>query len=256
MIHVPGGTFLMGSPAGEGKDDEHPQHQVTLFGYCIDRTEVTVADYARCVARHQCPAAEDPPKGGFIPCNGMRADRKDHPVNCVEWEEATAYCAFVHKRLPSEAEWEYAARGSDGRRYPWGNEAPDAKRLNACGSECIAAFRRAGVVWGKAGVENKPMYETSDGWEGTAPVGSFPGDTSPFGVLDMAGNVSEWTADWKQPYTAGPTTDPHSSEKDPVVHVIRGGSWQALDASSVRAADRNSTTFYVTAPGFRCARRD
>jgi formylglycine-generating enzyme required for sulfatase activity len=134
MVHVPGGRFSMGSP-GVGGDDEHPQHQVTLAGYCIDRIEVTVVAYTRCVASGKCTAAQEPAKAGFDSlCNGTRADRQEHPVNCVDWNQATAYCGWVKKRLPSEAEWEYAARGGDGRMYPWGNDAPSAKRLNACGS--------------------------------------------------------------------------------------------------------------------------
>ena len=190
MVHVAGGTFLMGSPTGRGSYHEYPQHQVTLTGYCIDKTEVTVAAYMQCVASGKCTAAQEPSAEGFDSlCNGTRADRQNHPVNCVDWNQAAAYCAWAKKRLPSEAEWEYAARGSEGRTYPWGNEAPSAKRLNACGSECRALGKRQGKDWAV-------IYEDSDGWEATAPVGSFQRGASPFGVLDMAGNVWEWTADW------------------------------------------------------------
>ena len=132
MVHVPAGTFTMGSADGVGDADEHPQHQVTLGGYCLDTTEVTVASYARCVTAGTCAAATESAKDGVNSlCNGNRADRQTHPVNCVDWNEANAYCAWAKKRLPTEAEWEHAARGNDGRTYPWGNAAPSASR---CGS--------------------------------------------------------------------------------------------------------------------------
>jgi formylglycine-generating enzyme required for sulfatase activity len=251
MVRVPGGTFLMGSPTWVGDSDEHPQHHVTLGGYCIDRTEVTVAAYTQCVASAKCTTTPEPAKDGFASlCNGTRGGRQDYPVNCVDWNQATAYCASVNKRLPSEAEWEYAARGGDGRRYPWGSEAPSAKRLNVCGSECRALGKRLGKEW-------KVMYEDSDGWESTAPVGSFRGDMSPFGALDMAGNVSEWTADWYGTYSAAAGTNPHGP-KDGTARVFRGGGWREYDASGVRGASRAGTgpALRATNLGFRCARGD
>ena len=186
MVSVPGGTFLMGFPQGQRRERGH---MVTLTSYYLDETEVTVADYARCVARGKCTAAAEPAKGGDESlCNGARADRQTHPVNCVDWSQATAYCASVNKRLPTEAEWEYAARGDDGRRYPWGNQAASATRLNACRDECSELGERLGQSW-------SDEYHDRDNWEATAPVGSFPEGASRFGALDMAGNVSEWTAD-------------------------------------------------------------
>jgi formylglycine-generating enzyme required for sulfatase activity len=250
MVPVPAGTFMMGSPAGGGKD-EH-QHRVTLPGYCIDRTEVTAGAYARCVTRGKCTAAREPAKDDFFDslCNGTRVDRQDHPVNCVDWDQAVAYCRSVAKRLPSEEEWEYAARGSDGRKYPWGNEPPSAKRLNACGSECRALGKRLGVEW-------QVMYADTDGFEATAPVGSFPLGASPFGALDMAGNVLEWTADRYGPYSAGTSTNPHSAEKMPA-RVARGGGWYTSDAGGVRAArrDGDGPTGRFSTLGFRCVHRD
>ena len=250
MVDVPGGKFTMGSPTGVGEEDEHP-HQVTLTGYCIDRTEVTVAAYTQCVASGKCTAAQEPAKDGFDSlCNGTRADRQNHPINCVDWNQAMAYCASVKKRLPSEAEWEYAACGGEGRKYPWGNEAPSATRLNACGSECRALGKRLGKEW-------KVMYEDNDGWEATAPVGSFPGDTSPSGALDMAGNVLEWTADWYGARTAGASTNPHGP-KEGTGRVIRGGGWYNVDAFGVRGAIRNvlEPAHRSTYLGLRCARGD
>jgi formylglycine-generating enzyme required for sulfatase activity len=251
MVHVPGGTFSMGSPNGVGDEDERPQHQVTLSDYCIDKTEVTVAAYRRCVASGTCTAAPEPTKDGIDSlCNGTRADRHDHPVNCVDWNQAEAYCAWANKRLPSEAEWEHAARGGDGRTYPWGNEAPSVKRLNACGSECRVLGKRLGREW-------KVMYEDNDGREATAPVGSFPSGASPFGALDMAGNVWEWTADWYGAYMAGASTNPHGP-KDGTTRVIRGGGWFDIDAAWLRGAIRDgygSADRYADV-GFRCARGD
>jgi formylglycine-generating enzyme required for sulfatase activity len=172
-------------------------------------------------------------------------------VNCVDWNQAAAYCAWVKKRLPSEAEWEYAARGGEGRTYPWGNGPPNGKRLNACGSECRAHGKRLGLGdW-------KVMYEGSDGREATAPVGSFAGDTSPFGALDMAGNVLEWTADWYGAYTAAADTNPHGPE-DGKYRVLRGGGWYNHDVSGVRGAYRSryDPAHRYTDLGLRCARGD
>jgi formylglycine-generating enzyme required for sulfatase activity len=248
MVHVAGGTFAMGSPTGVGSGDEHPQHRVTLAGYCIDKTEVTVAAYARCAASGTCTAASEPAKDGVNSlCNGARADRQDHPINCVDWDQAAAYCASVDKRLPSEAEWELAARGDDGRTYPWGNEAPSAKRLNACGGECRELGKRLGRTW-------SVLYEDSDGWDGTAPVGSFPAGASPAGALDMAGNVCEWTADWYGAYTRDASKDPHGP-KAGSARAYRGGGWfdngvgvRGAFRSRYEAAHRNAGL------GFRCAR--
>ncbi|HEX7837311.1 MAG TPA: SUMF1/EgtB/PvdO family nonheme iron enzyme [Kofleriaceae bacterium] len=258
MVRVPAGTFRMGSPEKVGDDDEHPEHEVTLVAYCIDKTEVTVNAYAACVAAKGCSvpsltvswsgiAAEDAKRYSQF-CN--RDDRPDYPINCVDWNQATAYCAWAGKRLPTEAEWEYAARGNDGRTYPWGNEAPSARLLNACGSECVAmAKRELNLDW-------KSMYEASDDWETMAPVGSFLEGASPFGVLDMAGNVWEWTADWYGRYTAVATANPRGAKRG-TFRVLRGGAWVSDVAGHVRAALRLGLdpTVRDDNVGFRCARR-
>jgi formylglycine-generating enzyme required for sulfatase activity len=234
----------MGSPDGVGDDDEHPSHQVTVSALCIDRTEVTVKAYEACVAANRCTA----PHREISPsCNAP--DRADHPVNCVDWHQAVAYCRWRGKRLPTEAEWEYAARGSDSRLYPWGNEPPSATRLNACGRECVA--------WGKRelGREWPAMYDGDDDWETTAPVGSFPAGASPFGALDMAGNVWEWTADRYGPYTADATTDPHGASEG-YARVQRGGAWNSNIGDLVHSAHRiwNAGSRRDSSAGFRCAR--
>lgn len=257
MVLVPGGTFRMGSTEG---DDETPQHEVTLGAYCLDRTEVTVGAYSSCARGGGCPraagtvaysgsSAEDVTFWSHF-CNGGRTDLNDHPMNCVDWSQASAFCAASGKRLPTEAEWEYAARGNDGRRYPWGNEAPSPTLLNACGSECrdyAAALGRTG--W-------PVMYEADDGWRWTAPVGSFPSGASPFGLQDMAGNVWEWVADTyvADGYARHVPTNPEVTGDDP--RVNRGGSWVGDDPSWVRAAfrGRDAPSDRVSLVGFRCAR--
>jgi formylglycine-generating enzyme required for sulfatase activity len=262
MVPVPGETFRMGSPDEVGGSNEHPQHPVTLSPYCIDRTEVTVNAYAACVAAKGCTAAPLTVRWTALSANDVklysrfcnradRADRLGHPINCVDWNQAAAYCKWADKRLPTEAEWEYAARGGDGRTYPWGNEAPSAKRLNACGPECVTMAKlNLHQDWGK-------MYDASDGWETTAPVGSFPDAKSPFGVLDMAGNVWEWTADWYAAYTNQAVTNPRGAATG-AARVLRGGGWDNSDAASVRAAyrGRDEASDRRHLVGFRCARGD
>lgn len=217
---------------------------------------MTVAAYAGCVAAGGCRAApltvnwpiysEEDMKRVKRWCN--REDRPDHPINCVDWDQAAAYCTWKGKRLPTEAEWEYAARGNDGRVYPWGDEAPSGKRLNACGSECVRMMKREMRSWAS-------LYDGGDGWETTAPVGSYPGGASPFGALDMAGNVGEWTADWYGVYSKLAVTNPQGPSTG-TSRVSRGGGWDTGDTSKARAASRNwpDPTLREINLGFRCAR--
>jgi formylglycine-generating enzyme required for sulfatase activity len=256
MVSVPAGTFLFGSPEGEGDPDEQPQHEVTLSAYCIDKTEVTVAAYARCVAAKGCSAPPLTTNWTSFSVETMgrvsrwcnRADRPDHPINCVDWDQAVAYCAWKGKRLPTEAEWEYAARGNDGRVYPWGNAAPSATRLNACESECVAMTKLEML-------STALMYDGNDGWGTTAPVGSYPEGRSPFGALDMAGNVGEWTADWYGGYSKLAETNPQGPSTG-TSRVSRGGGWATRETEKVRTADRDwpDPTLRAVDLGFRCAR--
>ena len=259
MARVPGGKFFMGSDDKIGIELERPAHQVILGAYCIDVFEVTTADYKACSDTGSCKHAgrenewdgiTPQDKRAFDPlCNIRDPDRLGkHPINCVDWNMAAAFCANEKKRLPTEAEWEFAARGSDGRLYPWGDEPPSAAHLNACGKECVA--------WGKKNrVDEFAMYNADDGWANTAPVGSFPEGRSPFGLHDVVGNVWEWTADWFAPYTAAAAEEPKGPDQGDA-RVIRGGAWNGAQPSWVRPTFR-----YRDAPdkrsygvGFRCAK--
>lgn len=251
MIEIPAGSFLMGS--NDGDADEKPVHRVTLPMYYLDQYEVTMDDYQKCVRAGRCSTLEKTAKWDqgsaewvkkWSPfCNVNQRGKGRHPVNCVDWSQAAAYCKLAGKRLPTEEEWEYAARGTEGRKYPWGNEAPRAGLLNACGSECVEMLKRKEI-----GTYN-PMYSGNDGWEATAPVGSVKGDKSPFGVMDLGGNVTEWVQDWYH--------DSYQKSNGPTEHrSLRGGSWYLYNPSSARAPfrDRYSPEVRFLDVGFRCAR--
>jgi formylglycine-generating enzyme required for sulfatase activity len=256
MVPVAGGKFFMGDD--DGDQDERPAHQVILSPYCVDLHEVTVADYGACAKAGRCEPAPvvvnwkdittKDKKVFSTLCNGTDPERQKHPINCVDWSMASTYCASIGKRLPTEAEWEFAARGSDGRKYPWGDEEPDSTRLNACGKECIAWAVKNGVLL-------RSLYSNDDGFVGTAPVGSFPRGASPFGVLDIVGNVWEWTSDWEGPYPPTPETDP-KGPKSGTRRVVRGGAFNGAYASWIRPtrrySDRPETRSH--AYGFRCAK--
>lgn len=245
LIHIPTGSFTMGS---EQQKDEKPPHAVTVLDFLLDDIEVTAGAYAECVASGACTPADT---DGY--CNAGKADRQNHPINCVDYSQAESYCRWRGGRLPTEAEWEYAARGSTNREYPWGAAQPSPRLLNACGSECVAAAKIRGQDW-------KSMYSGDDGWPETAPVGSYPDGKSPFGALDMAGNVWEWVDGWHcdSGYKPGISTrsDEYKSGCRANARVLRGGSWFIVGPSSVRAALRlryspGGRSFVV---GFRCAR--
>jgi formylglycine-generating enzyme required for sulfatase activity len=239
MLHVPAAKFQRDNP--DSIRDENRVETVAIAGYCLDQTEVTVKAYAACEAAKGCADAprtvtdsssEERERQSWF-CN--QEDQPDHPVNCVSWKEAEAYCKWAGKRLPTPEEWVYAAQGQDNRTYPWGNDPPSERRLNACGTECVAMAKRV------LHASYSPLYKASDGWETTAPVGSFPGDASPFGILDMGGNVREWT-DGNDGWNAR----------------VCGGSWRGIDRLNARGkgCDVNGAKYRSNINGFRCARNE
>jgi formylglycine-generating enzyme required for sulfatase activity len=221
MAWIPARVFQMGSPPGDGYDDERPAHAETVPAFCLDRTEVTVAAYRACVAAGACT---EPDRGAR--CNWGVAGRDDHPINCVDWTQARAYCAQAGKRLPAEREWELAARGVEGRSFPWG-EAPPARQ--ACWN-------------GEGNDAGKGRRET------TCAVGSHPGGDTPEGVHDLAGNVWEWVEDVYCPYLA-----PGCAE---TARVNRGGAFSYGYATDLRSANRHryAPSARSAGVGIRCAR--
>jgi formylglycine-generating enzyme required for sulfatase activity len=228
MVLVPAGAFRMGCAPGDGDclPSESPNHQVTLSAFFIDRTEVSEAAYADCVSRGGCKPAFKSPTSAQNAQAGM------------SWEMADAYCRFRGKRLPTEAEWEKAARGTDQRLYPWGDETPTCTR--ALFKNC----REFGEV---------------------APIASHPGNASPYGALDMAGNLAEWVADWFDSYPSAAATDPTGPDSGEY-KVLRGGGWfdevshlrtsfRFIGLPNGRAIDDTiSPELNTNDKGFRCAR--
>ncbi len=249
MVGIGQGAPTIGAEDDEA--DERPPHTFTLNSFCIDETEVTVAQYAECVKASACVPvratvewADVKPDDhtfwdGF--CNGGKADRSSHPVNCVTFDQATAYCKFKQKQLPTEEAWEYAARGEAGKIFPWGNESPDEKRANVCGTECV-------LHPGMLDHGSNAMHKGNDGWDGTAPVGNYPAGRSPWGVLDMAGNVSEWTQSRYCPYPGNNCTND--------LRVTRGGSFADDESKEVHGSHRHKDAPNARSPliGFRCAK--
>jgi len=215
MVKVPAGEFTMGSNSGDS--DEKPVHRVYLDEFYIDKYEVTNEQYNQCVNVGPCSPNEK--------YDGFTAPQQ--PVIGVNWNQANTYCRWAKKRLPTEAEWEKAARGTDGRTYPWG-EGIDCTKANY--SEC--------------------------GHKKTKPVGAYPSGASPYGAMDMAGNVWEWCSDWydKNFYSSSPSRNPMGPGSGKY-RVLRDGSWNN-DPLSLRSSDRfwgnpGSWDYYG---GFRCAR--
>lgn len=250
MALVPAGPFTMGANEG-GEPDEHPAHTVTLPAFYLDLTEVTNEAYQACIVKGLCPAPD--PKNAnanrFGPDARFRGPKQ--PVSSLGWDSARAYCAWVGKRLPREAEWEKAARGADARKYPWGNEEPTPAR---------------GVFGGSV----------------TGEVGAHPRGAGPYGHLDLAGNVWEWVEDIYDPYAyqrAGAAegrggtceevllalgelrsqgkrgftgSNPIPTECE---HVLRGGAFN-YTAPGLRSSNRvhHPGRFHLVMSGFRCAR--
>ena len=222
LVFVPEGPFLMGYSGGY--NDEQPEHTVTLDAFWIDKTEITTGAYAACVQAGTCK----PPSrftGNAIDHLYGNPATTDYPVIYVSWKDAETYCNWAGMRLPTEAEWEKAARGTDGRLYPWGNTPP-----------------------------NDQLENFDDHVMDVVRVGSYPDGASPYGALDMAGNVWEWTADWygKDYYSQSASANPTGPETG-TKRVLRGGSW-IFDAPGSRTSYRYSKdpTYSNYDAGFRC----
>jgi formylglycine-generating enzyme required for sulfatase activity len=222
-VPIPAGTFPIGTRAAQEFDlDERPRHLVQRTRpYCIDRTEVTVATYARCVVAGRC-APRRPAFAG-----------DDLPMTNVSWQDARTACLFRGGRLPTEVEWEHAARGTDDRLYPWGSWRPHCALADAMYE-----------MWGHC-----------NGY-GPSPVGSFIDGRSPYGALDLAGNVLEWVDDaWDdEAYRWLEPIDPHYDEPSASHHVVRGGSWEYDVVHTLRVSDRDGypTDLRDATLGFRC----
>ena len=243
-VVIPAGSFRMGST--EGDDDEKPVRQVTLSRYALARTETTVNQYRRCVEAGACTEPVACAWGPEFRTWGG-SGKGEHPVNCVDWGQAKSFCAWAGGRLPTEAEWEYGARGAEGRRFPWGNLGPDSMGVAVGNFADASAERLESDLTVIAGYD--------DGYAGTSPVGTFPAGRSPFGLDDMSGNVWEWVADWHASYDASATdnpTGPYAGSK----RVLRGGSFYDGYVSTLRGASRGhgAPSDAVDTVGFRCAR--
>ena len=230
MLLVEAGTFLMGSDASAA--DEKPAHIVNLSDYYIDKYEVTNADYKICVDSLACSL----PKTTTFYISSIY---RNHPVVFVNWEKASEYCEWRDARLPTEAEWEKAARSSETLNYPWGNVF-NGNALNFCDLECS-------YDWADKSYRDRYTM--------TAPIGTYPDGASAYGVFDMAGNVSEWVADWYADdyYPNSPTLDPLGPESG-IYRVLRGGSWydRKLNLRTFKRIQlRPNVSYNYT--GFRCA---
>jgi formylglycine-generating enzyme required for sulfatase activity len=244
MVYIPAGEFIMGSD--EGETDEGPAHEVYLDAYWIDQTEITNDKYALCVDAGSC---NPPLESGSYTRTKYYDDVRfaDYPVIFVDWDMANAYCQWAGARLPSEAEWEKAARGENGIIYPWGNEwdVKSRKRLNFADN---------------SNPEMASDLSVDDGHRDTAPVGSYLAGQSPYGIYDLAGNVWEWVADWYDPQyhlksqqnnPLGPT-DP---VQDPPLRAMRGGAWVAANENVFHTYNRHGVepSEYSSSIGLRCA---
>ncbi len=233
MVFVPAGRFIMG---GDVYYEEQPIHSVNLNAFWMDQTEVTNAAFANFLNETGnrleggvtwLDAKDDSVRIHFRD-NSWQADQgyENHPVVEVTWHGANAYCSWAGRRLPTEAEWEKAARGTTANIYPWGNNEPNADLLNF----------------------NKNVGDTTE-------VGSYPNGASPYGALDMAGNIWEWTADWyaRTYYSSPPSINPQGPDSG-IFRVLRGGAWSYRDTYA-RSMNRNAGAPYISHDfiGFRCA---
>ncbi len=227
-LYIPGGTFHFGCEPGDTScfDDEKPGREATVQPFWLGKTEVTAAAYTQCVQSGSCTGASaDPPDR----CTYKRSDKTNHPINCIDWNQAVKFCQWVGGRLPTAEEWEIAAKNGASRIYPWGNTPPDGMRANLCDKNCPQADSSASS-WANMSVD--------DGYAATSPVGSYPAGATPLGLVDMVGNVWEWTS-----------TDYGAGTKE-----FRGAGWYDAHVRG-RSSHRLGATPVTTAVnlGVRCA---
>ncbi|HSA33154.1 MAG TPA: SUMF1/EgtB/PvdO family nonheme iron enzyme [bacterium] len=245
MVEIPAGEFQMGCNAVVDTNcykDELPYHAVTLSTYKIGKYEVTVGEYQKCISSGACNNNGENDhyytNSYNSNCNLGVTGKENHPMQCVTWYGAKAFCEWVGGRLPTEAEWEKAARGTDGRKYPWGNEP--------------AASCDYAVIY------DKNAGGSGCGTAGTMSVGSKPNGVSAYGAYDMIGNVHEYANDWYDStyYESSPTNNPTGPESTKS-HVTRGGSWHNDSDITLRVSNRNDDYFgsddLYGNTGFRCA---
>jgi iron(II)-dependent oxidoreductase len=219
VVRIPGGKFQMGSPEGDGEPPERPQHAVRVDGFLMDKTEVTWGQFKRFLAA----------SGRTSPKSPVWGTPEALPASSIAWEEARAFCVWAGGRLPTEAEWERAARGDDARQYPWGDTF-DPWRCN-----------------------------TRDGGpHAPTPAAEYPDCVSPYGVVDLAGSVSEWCSDWYEEayYARSPAENPTGPETGNR-RASRGGAWMSA-SQSTRVVSRLGIDPAWRGPmqGFRCAQDD
>ena len=241
LVFVPAGKFIMGSnPEADPYfwGAESPQHEVTLHDYWIYQIEVTNAMYQQCAAEKACPIPSQKKSRSVDEYYG-NAEYGNYPVIFVNWISAQSYCTWAGGRLPTEAEWEKAARGDqDTRLFPWGSTPALVSQANFCDNGCA---------------QSHAERDKDDGYPDTAPVGSYPEGISPYGALDMAGNVWEWVFDWFQPtYNSAPVTNPVGPASSKY-RTIRGGAWSNPSAG-VRIVQRDGMRpdLSLDTLGFRC----
>lgn len=266
QVYIPAGEFLMGATDAQAQEhfQKHkmpllgatPQHKVYLDAYWIDKTDVTNAMFRKFVdatdyktdAEKEGSGMANASSGEFVIVKGVNWQHpqgkssnlnslENHPVVQMSWNDAKAYCEWAGRRLPTEAEWEKAARGTDARKYPWGNDEPACDRAN---------------YWGKAKGGCVGLTSTT--------VDQYPSGASPYGVLDMAGNVYEWVADWYDInyYASSPGSNPTGPNAPSLAgaHVLRGGSWASLpDSITVYNRLSGGSKYGSVVQGFRCANR-
>lgn len=233
MIVISAGSFPMGVPSGDrdGGRDEYPRHDVFVDAFAIDKFEVTNGRYLEFVKStgHRVPQNPRNPTRNLWQGESITESLIDRPAVNVDWFDAEAYCRWAGKRLPTEAEWEKAAKGTSDRRFPWGNVEPTAKHLN---------FNQRWI-----------------GEKTLMPVGSYEAGKSPYGIYDMAGNVWEWVNDWYDAryYEKSPSKNPTGPDTG-TKKVIRGAGWQN-ETPTVRIFTRveSDPTVRNESTGFRCA---